>query len=275
MDLEIILLLVAVGLLTGFVASLIGIGGGVLFTPVLLYTFEALGFAPDLVPKLTIGSGLFCTFVVALASGYFQWKRGAVAPRVALTVGLLSIVAVFLTTRFVTTQPWYDAQVFRLVFGVVLAMVALRMLWGRPGEVQAAADVRARYGLLGGIGSAAGTLSAAAGVGGGVILVPAYSNLLRLPLTKAVGTSSATIVLIAGAGVLMNMALGWGTQAAPYAVGYVDFGHALPLALPALLSARLGVKAAHKVNRTVLRKGFAVFAILVAVRLLLKGLEVI
>jgi len=265
-------ILLGAGLAAGFVAGLVGIGGGIIFTPVLLVYFQQLGTSSVLVPKLTIGSSLVCTFVAALASTRHQLRRGAVARRTALWVGGSSALAVAAMTLLVTTRPWYDATVFQIVFASLLLIVALRMALASDGataEGDAASSEASswRGPTLFGIGSAAGTVATAAGVGGGIVLVPAYHRLLRMPIHRAVGTSSATIVLISGAGIVSYAVLGWDADVPATALGFVD-GRALLLAIPSLLTARLGVGAAHRIPTRPLRLLFAALAAFVALRML-------
>ena len=272
MDWTEIALLLATGLSAGFAAGLLGIGGGVIFTPVLLYYFRSVGVAESVLAELTIGSGLFCTLVTALASTYHHYREASVALRVALVVGGFSAVAVFLIVRFVTTQPWYSSTVLELIFGVLLLWVAGRMVWATPSEEeeQAARENGRRQNLLllAGTGLTAGGIAAAVGVGGGIVLVPAYRNILRIPMRLTVGTSSATIVFISLAGVLNYMLMGWGAPELPAsAFGYVDAGRAALLALPSALSAQWGAAVAHRVNTRYLRWTFAALAVFVAVRM--------
>ncbi len=265
------LLLLGAGLAAGFVGGLIGVGGGIIFAPVLFFYFQGIGVPPEALAPLTIGSSLFCTFIVALASAWFQHRKGAVRPRVAVGVGLSSAGAVYLMTRYVTTQPWYDGDAFQLVFSVVLIGIVVRMLTGRaPARAAAGAEPALHGPALVGIGTAAGAVASAVGVGGGVVLVPAYAGLLRMPFQAAVGTSSATIVLISLVGVTTYALMG--EAVTPSALGYVDVGRALLLAVPAVFSARLGVSTAHRINTRALRMSFAVLALIVAVRLLLRAL---
>ena len=272
MDWTEVALLLATGLSAGFAAGLLGIGGGVIFTPVLLYYFRSIGVAESVLTELTIGSGLFCTLVTALASAYYHYREASVALRVALVAGGFSAAAIFLMVRFVTTQPWYSSTVLELIFGVLLLWVAGRMMQATPSEEEEEGarenGRRQNLPLLAGTGLAAGSISAAVGVGGGIVLVPAYRNMLRLPMRLTVGTSSATIVLISLAGVLNYMALGWGAPALPASTfGYVDAGRAALLALPSALSAQWGVAVAHRVNTRSLRWAFAALAVFVALRM--------
>lgn len=262
-----ILVLLGAGAVGGFVAGLVGVGGGVIFAPVLLVYFESTGVAPEVIAPLTVGSSLLCTFVAALVSAWAQHREGAVDGRIAFRVGVLSAVAIALMTRYVTTQPWYDATAFQVVFSCILLVVVARMV--RPGRPSAqAGPPRTGWPLLAATGTTAGMVASAAGVGGGVVLVPAYDGLLRLPIRRAVGTSSATIVLIAGIGVLNYMAFTPDAPVPATAVGYVDVVRALVLVAPAVVTARVGVTAAHRIDTRLLRWCFAGLAFVVALRLL-------
>ncbi len=272
-------LLLGGGLAAGFVAGLIGVGGGVIFAPVLFFYYQAIGVAPDIIAPLTIGSSLFCTLLAAIASAWTQYGQKAVITRIALTVGLFSAMVVFLMTRFVTTQPWYDGKVFQVVFSLVLLSVVVRMVSSRGGsEASGGQDdmerlaEHHRWPVLAGAGSVAGAVSAAAGVGGGIVLVPVYTQVMGLPIHVASGTSSATIVLISLIGIINYAVLGMGETTVYGAIGYVDVLRALILAVPSLFTANIGVRLAHRINQRALRLSFAAVAAVVAVRLLFEAM---
>ena len=131
MAVEHIVLLVSGGFAAGFVAGIVGVGGGIIFAPVLYFYFESLGVSDATIAPLVIGSSLFCTLVASLASSYFHQHRGAVDWTIAFKVGAGSSVAVFLMTRFVTTQPWFNGDVFKVAFSIVLLAVVGRMVFGK------------------------------------------------------------------------------------------------------------------------------------------------
>ncbi|MDQ7040126.1 MAG: sulfite exporter TauE/SafE family protein [Rhodothermus sp.] len=268
-----LLLLSGIGLLGGFLAGLVGVGGGIVFAPVLFFYFQAIGVPASVVTPLTLGTSLFCTLLASLSSAWFQYRRQAVVATVALGAGLFSALSITLTTRYVTTQPWYNGTAFRLVFGFVLLSVALRMLRGKERNPGVAATFHLRWSVLAGAGTVAGTVAAAAGVGGGIILVPLYHRLLGLPMHRAVGTSSATIVLISLAGILSYALSAPATSPGMPTLGHVDVLHGLLLAVPATISARFGVQTAHRLRTIWLRRAFAVLALFVAGRLLLQALS--
>lgn len=272
MGLTSLLLLIGAGLAAGFIAGLVGVGGGVVFAPVLFFYYAHIGVPLEIIAQLTLGSSLFCTLIAAMTGARVHFRSGAVDNRTALLVGLFSAVAVFLMTRLVTTKPWYDADVFQIVFSAVLIAVMVRMLFERNSTDEPHKGFHQPLPVLAGMGSMAGVVSAAAGIGGGVVLVPAYHNVLRFPMKRAVGTSAASIVLISLAGVINYATIGWDAPTPLWSLGYVDFGHSAILAGASVVSATFGARTAHRLPPRVLRYSFAALALVVAARLLIGAL---
>jgi uncharacterized protein len=265
----VLVLLLVAGAVGGFVAGLVGVGGGVIFGPVLFFTYQAAGIEDPVLTPLTLGTSLLCTFAASASGAVAQREAGAIDGRTALVAGALAAVAVVLVGRFVSTQPWYDKHAFQAVLGTVLVLVVARMLGktDRP-DTLSTEGARRSLGRLAVTGGAAGTIAALAGVGGGVVLVPAFHGLVRLPLKVASGTSTAAITIITAVGVATSAVLGWGAPVPGGAIGYVDAPGAAALALPAIVTARLGVSTAHRIDVRYVRLSFAAFAGVVAARLL-------
>lgn len=264
-----LLLLIAAGAAGGFLVGLVGVGGGVVYVPVLLLSFASLGIADPVLAPLTVGTSLLCVGLASASGAVSQWRLGAVRVRVAVVTGLIAGVALTAASLLVTTQPWYDREVFQVVFGAILLYVAVRMALRANGEDEDGADgAEPGVGALAVAGASAGALAAAAGVGGGIVLVPLYHGLMRLPTRVATATSTASIVLIAAVGVVTYAALGLGADVPAGSVGYVAVPHALALAVPAMLTARAGVWAAHRVEAQWVRRTFALVAAITALQLL-------
>ncbi len=263
--------LAGAGLAAGVLAGLVGVGGGVIFTPVLFAVYGVLGMPEGVRTPLTVGTGLFCTGLAAGASALHHLRRDAVDLRVAAGVGLSSAGAVGLVSGLLVTQPWYDASVFQLLFAAVLLVVVGRMVRGDaadPAATETSATVeRGGWGARIGTGTAAGAVASAVGVGGGVVLVPAYSRLLRLPFHRAVGTSSATILVISALSTVAYAGFGSGLAGHPLVFGSVDVGTGLLLAGPAVIGAQGGAALAHRIETGWLRWSFAALATVVAGRL--------
>jgi len=269
---SLVILLVA-GALGGFIAGLVGVGGGVIFGPVLFFTYQAAGIEDPLLTPLTLGTSLLCTFAASTSGAVAQHRAGAIDWRTALVAGGVAAVAVVLTGRFVSTQPWYDKTEFQLLLGVLLVVVVIRMLSTRSGPDTLSTEGACRgIGRLAATGLGAGAVAALAGVGGGVVLMPAFGGLIRLPIKVAAGTSTTAIVLITAVGVVTYAVLGQGAAVPAGAIGYVDWQGALALGLPAIVTARLGVATAHRVPTRAVRLSFAALAGVVAARLLWNAL---
>ena len=194
----------------------------------------------------------------------------------AVRVGIAAAIGVVVTSRFVTTQPWFDERAFRLLFAIVLAFSGIRMARRSREKSSERPDATSRLSgpSLTAAGLSAGGLSAAAGVGGGIILVPVYRKLLRLPMHLAIGTSSATIVLLTLVGVasfaLTGVDASGGAISAgpsvttPTSIGYVDVLRAGFLSMPAIVATRWGVGSAHRLDAASLQMGFAVIMVTLA-----------
>jgi uncharacterized membrane protein YfcA len=271
-----VVILGAAGLAGGFIAGLVGVGGGIVFAPVLFFFFQALGVSAEVIAPMTVGTSLLCTLLASSMSAYQHHRQRTVRWPVALRVGASSTVALYLVVSFVTTEPWYDREAFELVFGLLLAGVALKMFLDRGSTHRndSASNAPRPYTAVsvGAIGSGAGLIAGLAGVGGGIVMVPAYHSMLRMPMHESVGTSSGAIVLISFAGVAGYALLGGTTAPHPGMVGYVDLANGFLLALPGLVGARLGATFAHRMPMTLLRTTFATIAFVVAMRLLYSGI---
>lgn len=268
MDPASVALLAGAGLVAGFLGGLVGIGGGVIFSPVLFFYFKHIGVADEILAPLTVGSSLFCTLVASISSAMQHRREGAVVRRTALAVGSFAAIGLFLTTRLVTTQPWYDETAFQIAFSCVLIAVVARMVFERTRMDVVPRPARATGVRVVGTGLSAGAISAATGVGGGVVLVPAFTGLLGMPIHHAAGTSSATIAIISLAGVVSYATAGWSALTPAGAIGYVDVGHSAVLAVASVISAQFGAMLTHRLPTHAVRYSFAAIAFLVVLRLM-------
>ena len=273
-----VVILLFSGLTGGFVAGLVGVGGGIVFAPVLFFFFQATGVAPEFLAPMTVGTSLLCTLTASAMSGWQHHLKRSVRWDISIRVGFLSAAALYLVVSFVTTEPWYDRFAFQLVFGLLLLIVAIRMFFengsGSDENVEGAAvSEHPSTVILGAIGSAAGTVAALAGVGGGVVMVPAFHQILRLPMRVSVGTSSGAIILISTIGVTVYAISGWSEVTGPWMLGYVDIAGGTILGVPGILGARIGARLAHHLPRKALRGAFAVIALVVAGRMIVAAVS--
>ncbi len=262
------LILLGLGLIAGILAGLFGLGGGILFTPILFVVFSDAGIENPVV--LTIGTSLFCTFIAAVGSSVRQYRQQNFYWGEGLKVGLLGAAGVTLG-KWVITSPYYSQQVFVLFFSTLLMYVAWMFVRrGKQTNGESAADKRplawSEATVSGGLG---GFVAALAGIGGGGVMVPINNLYYKKAFKKAVSISSLAIVFISLSGWLQ---LGWAANSSQaltaYAWGFVDFGAALPLSISALMGGFAGAFLNMKVDRQSLQYAFALLAVAMAVKLL-------
>ncbi|HBX65201.1 MAG TPA: sulfite exporter TauE/SafE family protein, partial [Balneolaceae bacterium] len=166
-----ILILLVIGLAAGILAGLMGIGGGIIFTPVLFFLFEAEGVQNPVI--WTVASGLFCTFVAAFGSTVRQYVQDNIFWQEGIKLGALGAVGVFLG-KLVITSPYYSRTEFVIFFSLMLLYAAF-MMFRRGNDIDD--EYKRKFAKLklgetsvaGGLG---GFVAALAGVGGGGIMVP-------------------------------------------------------------------------------------------------------
>lgn len=264
---ELIFLLI-IGLFAGVLAGLMGIGGGIIFTPVLYFLFDGAGVENPVI--WTIASGLFCTFVAASGSLVRQYMQKNVFWSEGIILGLMGAIGVYLGKQ-VLTSPYYSREEFVIFFSIMLIYAAY-MMFGRGKDKgdefdRAFEPMKLKQSFVtGGIG---GFVASLAGVGGGGVMVPIMNLFYKQPFRKAVSVSHLAMIIM--------VTSGWGQLAlepgaisgiTEFSVGYVDFGAAFPLSVGGLIGGFGGAYLNHKIKRKWLQWGFALLAVLMAGRLI-------
>lgn len=264
------ILLFIIGIGAGILAGLFGIGGGLIFTPVLFYIFAGSGM--NQVTQWAIGSSLFCTFVASSSSVYKQLRNRNIFLPESLKVGGLGIIGT-LTGMMITLSDWYGVEQFAVLFSLLLMYSSWNLFRrsnssaDQPAEKSAAQEITWVSALL--IGLCGGIIASLAGVGGGLVMVPIMTLLIGLPFAHAVSVSSGAIVIIsASAWVRMALATPVDEGMSSFTLGFIDFGTALPLIIGSLIGGYIGVNIGHRIKTRLLERLFALLLIVVAARLL-------
>lgn len=264
---EIIILLI-IGLCAGVLAGLLGIGGGIIFTPVLYFLFSGAGVEDPVI--WTIASALFCTFIAASGSLVRQYIQNNIFLKEGLLLGVMGAVGIF-AGKQVLTSPYYKETEFVIFFSVMLIYVSWMMF--RRGR-DTSSEVERIYKdmnvsksfITGGIG---GFVASLAGVGGGGVMVPIMNLFFRQPFRKAVSVSHLGMIIMVTTGWLqLAFEPGAVTGLTAFNIGYVDFGAAFPLSIGGLVGGFGGAYLNHKINRKWLQWGFGILAIAMAGRLI-------
>lgn len=274
--LELALLLIAVGALSGFLAGVFGIGGGAVLVPVFYECFRLAGVPLDVRMPLCIGTSLAIIIPTSVRSYRAHYARGAVDMEILklwwLPV-LIGVIAGSVTARYA------PERLFKIVFVGVAWSAAARLLLAR--ETWKFGDDLPKGPLMKIYGFFVGLLSTLMGIGGGL-----FSNLLMTfygrPIHQAVATSSALAVLISIPGALGYVYAGWPVAARfpdvaalqlPFAIGYVSLIGAVLVMPTSLLTAPLGVRAAHAMSKRTLEIAFGSYLLIVGSRFVISLLH--
>ncbi len=251
---EIYLLIGVMGLLTGFLSGLLGIGGGIVMAPLLLYVPQLFDLAPlsmRVVAGLTIVQGLLSCLTGAVAHSRFRF----VAPRLSAYMGTAIFAAAMAggaASRFVSNDILLFVFACLAMSACLLMLVPVRQESETPAlETLSFSPARAvtaasGVGLLGGL----------VGQGGSFILIPLMTAYVRIPTRIAIGSNLAIVLLSSIAGFLGKAI-----------TGQIEWLMTIPLVLTVLPGAWLGSSASRRVPVKSLRRLLAVLIGLAAIRI--------
>jgi len=253
-----------IGALSGFLGGLLGIGGGVIIVPALIFTFERLelfGGADHLITLVAVGTSLSCIIFTSLSAALTQIRARMVEWTIVERWALFLTAGSYLSGFIAAELP---GQLLRGLIAGFLLFVSLVMLtrW-KPSPHRNLPG----WGLSAVLASLGGILSGLAGIGGGNVVVPTlvYFN---TPIHRATATSSTLGFPIALAGTLGYAQRGWAdTQTYTWAAGYVYLPAFLIIVSATVLFAPLGVRTAHRISPQPLRRAFGVLLIFVSMRM--------
>ena len=258
---EAIILLLLLGAFSGFVAGLLGVGGGLIIVPVLLYLL-APSIDQSILMHTAIGTALAAIVFTSISSLYAHHRHGAIIWRnfLKLTPTILlgsysgAILAKYLSFDFL-----------RVFFALFEITVALIMWFGISASSHADNLSRWVWSIAGYV---IGLISAMVGIGGGTMTTPflVYNN---VDIKNAIATSAAVGMPIAIAGSIGFMVAG-SSQALPTGgIGFVNFEALIAIVAASIFFAPLGAKVTHKLDSNKLKKGFSIFLAFLAVMVLL------
>ena len=254
----------ASGLISGTVAGLLGVGGGIVVVPVLYQALSFLGVDEAVRMPLAVGTSLATIIPTSIRSTLSHNAKGAVDWSVLKTWAMPTFLGVVLGTWFAALV---GGQGLKAVFAVGAASLGLFMLLGRE-EWRLGDDVPKGW-TSWPLGLANGCLSVMMGIGGGTFGVTVMT-LFGAPIHRAVATAAGFGLIIAVPGAIGMIVNGWNASGLPpYSLGYVSLV-GLALIVPAtIVSAPWGVALAHRLSRRALRLAFGTFLCLTAARMAL------
>lgn len=268
---QFLLELMVLGAFTGFMAGLLGIGGGMLLVPFLTFMFTREQFGADLVVRMAIATSLTTILFTSASSVRAHHKHGAVRWSVAGWMGMGAILGTFIGAQIAgqLKSGW-----LALFFAFFVGLSALRMLMvsGRTQNAELPEALPPKPALVG-TGSLIGFISSLLGAGGGFLTVP-FLSWRGMHLRNAVGTSAAMGFPIAAGGLVGYVVAGLGTEGLPSgSLGYIYLPALFACAATSVLMAPLGAAVAHRIHVQSLKRVFAFLLLGLASYMLWKGVH--
>jgi uncharacterized membrane protein YfcA len=265
-DLSLILLLLLAGGLAGFLAGFFGVGGGIILVPFLIFFYSATDVSSLVSTHIAFGTSLLVVIFASVVSARHYARNGFVLWPAVVWMGLASVLGAAIGSMIAGEL---QGRVLQRIFGIVVVVAAFRLL-GEGKKPKGDAGPNLAPPGLAGMGIFVGLVSSLAGVGGGVFSIPMMYRFFRFPLKKALGTSSATIVVTAAASAIGYIIKGWGSPfLPPHTLGYVDYLHAIPIIAATIPMAWYGARVSQQTRVDKLRRLYAGFLFVIALKMLL------
>lgn len=261
---QLILELALLGTATGFLAGLLGIGGGMLMVPFVTFILNAKGYPPEYTVKMAVATSLATICFTSLSSVRAHHRRGAVLWPIVRVLAPGILVGSLLGAQLAVALP---GRLLSILFAIFVAFSATQMFLNRKPKPTRTLPGAAGTFAMGGV---IGTLSSLVGAGGAFVSVP-FMTWCNVKIHDAVGTSAALGFPIALAGTLGYIWAGRGMpQMPPGSIGYLYLPGLLVISLGSITTAPLGARTAHRMDIRPLKKVFAVVLYVLAAYFLLR-----
>lgn len=263
MDISLILIFIALGAFVGFMAGLLGIGGGGILVPVLTAIFIYQQVPMQNVVHLALGTSMACIIITSVASMRAHHANGAVVWHLVRQMTPGVVLGTFLATFLAASA---SAKSLAIFFAIFMAYVALQMF--RPVRVHAVAKDAGKAELAT-VSFGIGAVSALVSIGGGSLTVP-YLTWRSVDIKKAIGTSAALgfpIAVTGSLGYLLNGILSGNLM--PNTLGFVYLPAVLLVSALSFFTAPIGARMTQRLPVGTLKKVFGVLLVLLSLKMLL------
>lgn len=247
----IILFFIVIGFVTGILAGLLGIGGGVITVPAMYYLFNYYHFPQEHLMHTCIATALAATLITSIGSTWSHHKKKAVLPNVlkqivpGLIVGCLIGAAV---------SSYLSSATLRIIFGIMAILFSIYFFFPKLPPPNIAPHPNKSLIFFGILIGCASTLL---GIGGGIFMVPLLLG-YHVSVQNAIASSSAGTLATALAGTVLYLFIANGEKTVPDTIGYIDIPAFLSIGICSLITTSWGCKLAHTLSPFLIKRIFAI-----------------
>jgi uncharacterized membrane protein YfcA len=257
----IILLFVAIGLLSGLFAGMLGIGGGMVTVPSLYYIFLYSDMMPDRIMQIAVGTSLAAAVITSSVSTWLQMKRKAIHFSVLKLMIPSLILGCIIGSLMAHYMPSKD---LRLVFGFMALLMGFYFFFPKLPNLYIAKKPNKSLSLFSLI---IGTLSSMLGIGGGSMTFPVLMG-YQITANHASATSSASTLITTFISSIVFLIIASEGPALPSTFGYIDLPAFIAISSGSILSTPFGVKLSHVLHVSSIKRVFGVCLSLVGLSML-------
>ena len=267
---NLLIVLSSAAAVAGFMAGLLGVGGGIIMVPALYYAFTVLDF--DIVTRmhLSVGTSLAIIIPTSIISTKTHMEYDAVDFKMVKSFGIFILLGViagtFLAVSLKTPTLVLFFSIFAFIVGLFFIFVREKLM-ENPKKISDL--IKNISGII------IGFISVPLGIGGGSLMVP-FMRTFGYDIRKSIGTASAvgfliaisgTITMIAGGKIIDNINT-------PFSIGYINLLGFIVFVPVTMIMARIGAKAVYKINKKLLSKIFGTFLVIVSIRSFIEYLSI-
>tara|TARA_E500000178_G_scaffold317764_1_gene338541 strand:+ start:348 stop:1184 length:837 start_codon:yes stop_codon:yes gene_type:complete len=259
---NLLIVLASAAAVAGFMAGLLGVGGGIIMVPALYYAFTVLDF--DIVTRmhLSVGTSLAIIIPTSIISTKTHMEYDAVDFKMVRSFGIFILLGViagtFLAVNLKTPSLVLFFSIFAFIVGIFFIFIREKLM-ENPKKISD--FVKNISGII------IGFISVPLGIGGGSLMVP-FMRTFGYDIRKSIGTAAAVGFLIAVSGTA-TMIMGGkiiDNVNTPFSIGYINLLGFIVFVPVTMIMARIGAKAVYKINKNLLSKIFGTFLIIVSIR---------
>jgi len=260
--LNLLIVLSLAACIAGFMAGLLGVGGGLVMVPALYYAFSVLNFEIETKMHLALGTSLAIIIPTSIMSTRVHMKYNAVDFGLIKSFGIYIIIGVLLGTLLASKLKTAGLILF---FSIFTFLVGLFFIFLKNKLEETEKNISKILKII--IGNLIGFISVPLGIGGGSLSVP-FMRLFGYDMRKSIGTSAAIGIVIAITGTFSMISSGalFAKVKSPMSFGYFNLPGFLIFVPITMLVAPLGARVVHKISRSLISKVFGVYLILISIK---------
>lgn len=249
----------------GFLAGLLGIGGGIIYILILPLALSHAGAPSSELVQYIIANSIFGTLFASLSGNIAQIRDKRFYKKEVIVVGLAGAITSIFILYFIVYTSWYSREIFNIVVIAFLSLIIINVLRNANPKNKFIREVPFNKGKLGIAGFAGGAMSALSGLGGGTVIIPMLNSGLKMNIKKAKSISLGMIFISSLFMTLFNL---FETPVLPFEffrLGYIVFPVVLPLTLGIVLGSPFGVKTGRKIPSYIISIIFSIFVFIVII----------